>query len=291
MTESQIDAALVRSAHMARSLALEHCPHAGRGNCSWYHSVWQYFRALGVTKTAGGSSAYFDEALRSLARDGARRVLISGAADDAMSLVALAAFRAAGKPLELTVVDLCETPLALARWSAQALGASVLTCRSDILAFDRAGAFDIVMSNSFLGAFAPEERRALFARWASLLRPGGKVLLTNRLRPGSGHARFGFTEEQARSFCATVRREAERARAVLGVDPGAIEGWARVYTERYRSCPLRTVDEVLELLRAARLTPERIDTARFPGRSGSRVVAGPSVAEPADYVRVLATRS
>ena len=30
--------------------------------------------------------------------------------------------------------------------------------------------------------------------------------------------------------------------------------------------------------------------ARFAGRSGSRVVAGPSVAEPADYVRVLATR-
>ena len=291
MKGSNLDHTLVESAHMARKLALEHCAQTPHGDCTWYHGVWQYFRALGVTKTAGGSAAYFDEALRALAAQGAtRRVLISGAADDAMSLLVLAAFRAVERPLDLTVVDRCETPLALARWSAQRLGASVTTRRSDVLAFDSVAAFDLVLTNSFLGAFEPAKRSQLFARWASLLRPGGKILFSNRLRPGSGHAQLGFTLDQADVFCTAVRREAERAQSTLGLDPGIVEGWARMYTERYRSHPVRTVDEVLELLRAAGFVPDRVRTVLAAGRPGSEAVSGPSVAERADYVRVLATR-
>ena len=291
MNEPEIDEALVHSAHMARRLALEHCGEAAHGDCTWYHGVWQYFRALGVTKTAGGSAAYFDQVLRSLAvQGGTRRVLISGAADDAMSLLALAAFRGVDRPLDLTIVDRCETPLALARWSAQRLGASVTTHRSDILAFESAELFDIVMTNSFFGAFDPTRRPQLFARWASLLRAGGKILLTNRVRPGSGHAQLGFTRDQAQGFCAAVRRGAERGKAILGLDPDIVEGWARLYTERYRSYPVRTVDEVLDLLRNAGFAPDRLDTALAAGRPGNEAVAGPSAAERADYVRVLATR-
>lgn len=291
MNELEIDEALVQSAHMARSLALEHCGQTAHGDCTWYHGVWQYFRALGVTKTAGGSAVYFDEALRSLAvQGGTRRVLISGAADDAMSLLALAAFRGVDRPLDLTIVDRCETPLALARWSARRVGTSVRTHRSDILAFDSTAEFDIVMTNSFFGAFDPARRAQLFAHWASLLRPGGKILFTNRLRPGSGYAPLGFTLDQAEAFCAAVRRGAERGKAILGLDPDIVEGWARLYTERYRTYPVRTVDEVLDLLRNAGFAPDRVDTALAAGRPGDEAVAGPSVAERADYVRVLATR-
>ena len=291
MTGSEIDQALVQSAHTARRFALEYCKQTAKGDCTWYHGVWQYFRALGVTKTAGGSTAYFDEVLRSLAaQGGTRRVLISGAADDAMSLLVLATFRAVDAPLDLTVVDRCETPLALVRWSAQRLGAGVTTHRSDVLAFDSTAAFDVVLTNSFLGAFDPASRPQLFARWASLLRPGGKILFTNRLRPGSGHAQLGFTLDQARAFCATVRREAERGRVILGLDPEVVEGWAWLYTERYRSYPVRTVDEVLDMLSTAGFVPDRVDTASASGRPGREAVAGPSVAERADYVRVLATR-
>jgi hypothetical protein len=147
-----------------------------------------------------------------------------------------------------------------------------------------------VLTNSFFGAFEPAKRSQLFARWASLLRPGGKVLFSNRLRPGSGHAQLGFTPDQADAFCAAVRREAERTQSILGLDPGIVEGWARTYTERYRSYPVHTVDEVLEMLRAAGFVPDRVDTVLAAGRPGGEALAGPSVAERADYVRVLATR-
>jgi SAM-dependent methyltransferase len=292
MNESMMNDSLVASARVARRFALEYCPHTASGNCTWYHGVWQYFRALGVTKTAGGSADFLGATLRSLAAGGdVRRVMISGAADDAMALVAIDAFRDMGKSLDLTVVDRCETPLALARWSAERLGTSVTTHRSDILGFHSATAFDVVMTNSFLGAFDPARRTRLFARWASLLRPGGKLLFTNRLRPGTSHAQFGFTPDQAQVFCAAVRREAERASAELDLDPEIVEGWARVYAERYRSYPVRTVDEVLDLLRNSGFAPDRADTARVAGRDGARAVAGPSVAEQADYIRLLATRT
>ena len=292
MNASEMDESLFASAHTARRLALEHCPGTPSGDCVWYHGVWQYFRALGVTKTAGGSADFLGATLRSLAAGGSvRRVMISGGADDALSLLAIGAFRDAGEPVDLSMIDRCESPLALARWSAQRLGASVMTHRSDILAFDSAEKFDVVMTNSFLGAFAPAQRTQLFARWASLLRPGGKLLLTNRVRPGDGHVQFGFTSDQAHVFCAVVRREAERQRAAHGLDPAVVEAWARVYTERYRSYPVRTVDEVLDLLRTAGFAPDRVDTARLAGRAGKDAVAGPSAAERADYIRLLATRT
>ena len=288
----EIVSRLIGSAHRAHALALEHCPHNSRGDCSWYHGVWQYFRALGVAKTAGGSSAYFDQVLRSLAAaGGVRRVLISGAADDAMSLVVLGAFLAMDRPLELTMVDLCETPLALARWSAEQLGASVTTHQADILAFDPAEKFDVVMTNSFLGEFDLAGRIQLFARWSTLVRPAGKLLFTNRLRPGSGHARLGFTDDEVEAFCAAVHRAAERDKAILGLEPAIVAQWARIYAGRQGSHPVRSVDEVVELLRSSGFAPEEVETAHFTVRPGGEVLAGPSAAESADYVRVLATRT
>ena len=291
MNDSILDESLFASARVARQLALEHCRHTA-ADCAWYHGVWQYFRALGVTKTAGGNADFLGATLRSLAAgDGVRRVMISGAADDAMSQLAIGAFRDAGKLPDLTVVDRCEAPLALVRWGAERLGVSVATCRSDILAFDTEAKFDVILTNSFLGAFDPAGRTRVFARWASLLREGGKLLFTNRVRPGEGHAQIGFTSDQAKGFCAAVRHAAERAKAHLGLEPDTVEGWARTYAERYRTYPVRTVEEVLELIRAAGFAPDRVDTAQFAGRPGREAVAGPSVAERAEYVRVLATRT
>jgi len=43
---SDIELKLIVSAQTVRALALEHYPHNSRGDCSWHHGVWQYFRAL-----------------------------------------------------------------------------------------------------------------------------------------------------------------------------------------------------------------------------------------------------
>jgi len=284
------DDALFRSAHVARAFALEHCRHAVGGDCNWYHGVWQYLRALGLVKNAGGHADFLRDGLRSLAvNENARRVLISGSADDAMTSIALEACRGAQVPLELTVTDRCESPLALSRWSAAHAGVLVSTQRADILDFAAELPFDVIVTNSFLSYFRPDERPRLFARWASLLRPGGKLLFTNRLRPAAVGAQSGFSREDTRAFCTAARDQAEKHRKALGLDPVMLESWVHQYATQLRTFPVRSVDEVLGLLEGAGLVRERVDTALFPGIPGA-AIAGPTAAGRAEFVRVLATR-
>jgi SAM-dependent methyltransferase len=286
-----LDAALVESAHVARKLAVEHCPRAIGGDCTWYHGVWQYLRALGLLKNAGGHAAFLHDTLRSLAeQNGARRVLVSGSANDAMALLVITAFRDAGAPLELTIIDRCETPLALSRWSAARVGAESTTRCGDILDFTTEPSFDVITTNSFLSYIEPAARPRLFARWASLLRRGGKLLFTNRLRPAAPGETQGFTPDQAQMLCAAAHSAAERHRDALGLDPALLEDWVREYAARIKPFPLRSTDEVLALLDDAGFAPDRVDTALFPGMSGGAAIAGPTLADRADFVRVLATR-
>jgi SAM-dependent methyltransferase len=289
--DASSDQSLLRSAPVARALAIENCPNAIGGDCTWYHGVWQYLRALGVLKKAGGHATFFTDTLRTLAhRDGVRRVLISGAADDAMALIAIHAFGEAGVPLDLTIVDRCATPLALSTWSAKLVGISVNTCHADLLDFAAETPFDAIVTSSFLAFVDSDSRPPMFAHWASLLRPGGRLLFTNRLRAGASAAAVGFSADQAQRFCAKVRAAAERRQDEIGIDPVTLETWTREYTAQLRAFPLRSVDEVLELLRPAGFTPEQLDTALFAGLPGNETVTGPSSADRGDYVRVLATR-
>jgi hypothetical protein len=87
----------VLSARVAYAFAREHCPHAVGGDCTWYYSVWQYLRALGFVKNAGGHRVFLRDTLASFALiENTQRVLISGSADDAMTLIVLEAFAARG---------------------------------------------------------------------------------------------------------------------------------------------------------------------------------------------------
>src|SRR3546814_2715406 len=74
-------------------------------------------------------------------------------------------------------------------------------CSSDlpVLDYDGGARFDVVCTHCFLGYFTPEQRPALMAKWFSLLRPGGRVLTVNPIRPTPDHAFVPFTPAQARS--------------------------------------------------------------------------------------------
>lgn len=284
---------LSESALLAHRLAKEHCrADAATGEpCAWYHGFWQFMRLMGLAKTSGGHANFLAEELRAAARSGDfPRLLISGSADYSMAAHASWAYRQEGAELVLAMIDRCETPLALARWYGARYGTSVATFCSDILAFRQPGQYDVVMTNSFLGYFDPPARARLFARWASLLRPRGRLILSNRIRAGSGYVPVGFTPEQVRAFTETVRSEARRLPPVLRLEPDELVRMAQVYAERFRSVPLRSSAEVVELLTANGFRIERLDIAAAAGRTGGAPLAGPTLAEATDYVRVAATR-
>jgi hypothetical protein len=284
---------LVESAPISHLLAQTHCrPLPASGvDCAWYHGFWQYLRLMGLAKTSGGQGAFLIETLRGLARAGeSPRVMVSGSADYSMPAHAWWAYRAEGAALRLDVVDRCETPLALCRWYADRQGDTVTTHCRDVRDHEPEEPVDVMFTNSFLGSFDPDGRPRLVAAWGRQLRPGGKVLFTNRLRHGGGSEALGFDGEQARRFTEAVRQEAEARRATLGLEPGEAVRLARAYAERYRSFPVRSVDEIARLLTEGGFAIDLLEVTTNPGRPGSAAVSGPSTAERADYARVIATR-
>lgn len=290
MTGPTVDEPIAESAPLAHGLAREHCrpTAAGGESCAWYHGFWQHLRLMGLTKTSGGQGAFLVDRLRRLARSGqSPRVLVSGSADYSMPAHALAAYRAEGAALDLVVLDRCETPLALSRWYAARQRVTLSTHCADVLDPGAVDPADVVFTNSFLGSFDPASRPRLVASWRQLLRPGGSLLFTNRLRPRAAGEVQRFDAAQARGFVDAARREATERGAAIGLPPEEAARRAQAYAERYRSHPVRSVDEITALLETGGFAMELLEVTTNPGREG---VSGPSMAERADYARVVAIR-
>jgi SAM-dependent methyltransferase len=288
-----VDEPLDESAPVARALAARHCvpDTPGREGCAWYHGFWQYLRLLGLAKTSGGHIDFLVDSLAIAAREGSARVLVSGTGDYSMPAHVLAVYETERAPVELHVLDRCATPVALTRWYADRANASITGHVADILDFEDPLPYDVIMTNSFLGYFDLDSRSRLFARWHALLRPGGMLLLTNRIRPGKGYEPVGFTAAQASALRAAVGREAERLRGAHACDPQALAALADAYTSRFRSVPVRSSNEVVDLAQAHGFRIGRLDTTAAAGRRQGDAVSGPTTAEAADYVRLAAVRA
>src|SRR6185369_15056274 len=110
---------LLESAPLARELAREMChidPVTGE-SCAWLHGFWQYIRLLGLGSTPTQNEEFFAAAIgTATAAVPAPRILVSGAADYSMLSVVLGACAGRDVRPQITVMDQCETPLALNRW-------------------------------------------------------------------------------------------------------------------------------------------------------------------------------
>src|SRR5690606_40335193 len=105
---------LAHCAALARELAPRLCGD-GTESCAWYHGFWPYMRLLDYGSSPELHKGFYLEGLAPLAAGGEPRILISGAADFAMLEVAREAFAGGRARPEFTVIDRCETPLALCR--------------------------------------------------------------------------------------------------------------------------------------------------------------------------------
>ena len=120
---------------LARALSTTLChvdPQRG-GSCAWYHGLWQYLRLFDFVTTPRDHADFYRAALLQRFRAGARRVLISGTADYALPACLLWLYRSAGVPAEMTVLDICRTPLRLCEWFADRIDTSIATVAQDIL--------------------------------------------------------------------------------------------------------------------------------------------------------------
>lgn len=214
-----VDPLLGQAARLAVDWAKTLCgtepdsPHA----CDWYHGAWPMLRLIGTVSGAKGDEAFFQAMFSKQARSvGCDRVLIAGAADYGILEQVLTAFRRDGVEPRVTVVDQCQTALKLNRWYADQMGADIETCQSDILCFSSDEPFDLVTTHSILSFIPQDQHLALFGNWRRLLRKGGRLIISQAVRPKyRGTAVRRFSAEEVEVFVQRALDDASRNGAAL----------------------------------------------------------------------------
>ncbi len=284
MTPALPDEGLEEAARLARAQAPALCRRdAATGTaCDWHHGLWPTLRLLGLVTAPALHGDFLRAALAGIA-GGRPRVLLSGAADHALLAQVLAAFGA--RAPEVTVLDICATPLLLNRWYAERAGANIATVRSDVLDFSGQESFDVVCTHAFLGNFDAAQRTALAAKWHALLRPGGKVVTVNRLRPGHEAQWIAFSVEQVWAYRARVE-DAAQARALQVPRLGKA---AETYASRQTIFPLGSAAELRALFEGAGFDIEQLTVSTLPAAVREQPSA-PTVPSRDSYALLIAVR-
>ena len=277
---------LGKSAPVARKLAERHCDRSNaESSCLLYHSVWQYFRLIGLIRTISADDDFLIGALENLAATGRfDRVLISGSADYGMLARVIHAFRRVGREPHVTLIDICRTPLELNSWLARREGARFETVHSDILEFASEQPFDLICTHSFIGRFYGR-RGELLKAWHGLLRPGGQIVTTTRIRPDiTDVARFSPIEIE--TFAARALELANGCTELDTVQPATVAEWAREYAQTKINYPLRSSEELTDAFSQAGLQVTTLD--RVCGQSDRP--SGPSQGIRSERIRIIAGR-
>jgi len=284
------------SAPLARWIAERLCrvdPGTGE-SCAWYHGFRQYLRALDLAITPADHADFLLEAFRAAVNPGHRvRVLVSGSIDYSMFAHVLWAGRECGASADVTVVDICDTPLFLNLWYARRIGTPVRTVRSSILDFQNPDGYDIICTNAFFGQFSPGQRTGLMSRWHDLLAPGGKVITVTPFRPGRGTEPIGFATEEARALRDAVWQEAHQQAGKLDLDPEDLAQRADAFAARMHVHPLRSLPEIRSLFEIGGFHLEHLSSAPLSGPPSSdrrAPLTGPTVCRSAEYAQIVARR-
>jgi SAM-dependent methyltransferase len=171
---------------------------------------------------------------------------VSGSADYGMLAHVSHAF--AERPLDVTVIDRCPTSIWLNQWYAERYALPVTTACADALEFESDTPFDVITTHNFVGRFDRETRQRLVERWRDLLRPGGVVVTTQRVRPGSRAELARYAPDEAREVAERVTRAAAAfAGPALGAAPSAIGDCAYEYALRKGGYVIASPRDVVEL--------------------------------------------
>jgi hypothetical protein len=280
------DEPLAESARLFRERAHDLCrrdPESGE-SCDWYHGIWQDLRLMGLAASPRHHSAFFPQALAMLARARTSpRILISGAADYSLLAHVLHACRQSSISADITVADICDTPLRLNDWYAESAGISIRTVRSDILDFRTDEPFDAIFSHSFLGQFAMARRARIVDYWRHLLVRGGAAVTINRIRPETLADPVAFSEQQIQTFLATVSDKS----GSTGCDPALLLTRARIYAERLHAYAIAAPDlAALFTDRGYRIAHQSAVASATDSGSKARGLAIPAEAQHACLIAV-----
>jgi SAM-dependent methyltransferase len=281
--ELDIDEPLAESAWLAMDWSKTLCR-----DCAAYHGAWQVLRVLGVLNSMRSDDDFLVSRLHSEMQRGARKILISGAADYALQARIMAVARYLDIIPEITVIDLCETPLALNTWYATRAGTDIETVKGNILEYRNAKNFDLVCTHSFLPFFSPAERTQLLRSWWNCLNEGGAVITAQRVRPHEKSERHGFSDRQAQAFGERAFELAEENFNRLNIEPAYARRLAHDYAAGRSTYALRSRDELKLLFEQCGFT---LDWFAAPGEQQTQTDLPSTPTRPGDQrIRILARK-
>lgn len=180
---------------------------AGRfcGSCRNLHALWPYIRLSRSSTGLERSGSVLETALRAAITQGLRKILIAGAADTGLLSLVLRA--ADDFDVDVTVLDVCASPLELCRRLAGQWSIPVRTVKQDLADLDERQEFDLVLVHGTLHFIAGEKRLNVLARIHRGLRPNGRlVVLFNTSRPSTIRTDDKFHVDYAESVVNELRR-------------------------------------------------------------------------------------
>jgi SAM-dependent methyltransferase len=145
------------------------------GDCRNQHALWTYLRLSRASTGAERRDSKLEAELRDFFSGGRSDILIAGAQDT--GLLALVARAGAGHRLNITVLDICGTPLELCRRLAGQWSLPIKTVRQDLFDLDFEQRFDVVLVHGTLNFIAAERQPDVLRRLRRSLRRGGRMAL------------------------------------------------------------------------------------------------------------------
>jgi SAM-dependent methyltransferase len=180
---------------------------AGRlcGSCRNLHALWPYIRLSRSSTGLEHSGSVLEAALRSFVGEGLRKILIAGAADTGLLSLVLRA--ADDFDMDVTVLDVCGSPLELCRRFAGKWSIPMKTVKQDLADLSERQAFDLVLVHGTLHFIAAGKRSRILVRIHRALRPNGRLLLLfNASRASTIRKDDKFHVEYAESVVKELKR-------------------------------------------------------------------------------------
>ena len=277
---------LAQSAPLAHALAAKHC---AQGGCGWYHGVWQYLLLSGLTNSMRSDTEFLLRSFAALALGNRpQRILISGAADYSMLAHVVAAFGVDPEAAHISMIDQCATPLAVNQWYAAQVGLPLETIHTDVLQHLPARPYDLLCTHTFLGLFDESTRHQVLQRWHAAMKPGAKVVTSQRVHPGFSGQQIRFDAAQGAAFIARAADAAATFEPQHQLNGGSLVRFATEYVQRWQRLPIKSEAELVGLFEANGFRIDVLDAADAVAKVADRP-SGPTHAL-ATRIRIVATR-
>jgi len=263
----------------------------GDSDCRWYHGSWHLLKALGVVSTADlPAQAIMVLLKQAFAGRSVARVLITGAADEALPALAWQAASESSVKVEFHALDICATPLYFMSSYARRRGIELTVHQSDILAFHSLTSFDVLLTHAFMGYFTAAARPHLVSTWRRLLAADGQLVTVQRIRPTDSAQVVNFNEYQARRFLEAALVSA-RQMTDINNEPGPFDAnsvrlAASSFSSRFVNHAITSRQEFETLFCNAGLD---FCTLEYQTLAVDSPLSGPSVPSKAEFAHVVAT--